>query len=72
MRIVSALLITGLAGCQIPPAAVEPSLYPQRDLTAAWSERHYWRLPEGYLTSIPTPITPPVVTVPSDSLADTR
>ncbi|MFZ1827662.1 MAG: hypothetical protein WAW42_02595 [Candidatus Competibacteraceae bacterium] len=70
MRIVSALLIAGLAGCQIPPAAVEPSLYPQRDLTAAWSERHYWRLPEGYLMS--TPIAPPVVTVPSDSLADTR
>ena len=68
MRTVSALLITVLAGCQTPPAAVEPALYPQRDLTVAWSERHYWRLPEGYLAPIPTP----VMTVSSDSIEKFR
>ena len=40
----------------------------QRDLTVAWSERHYWRLPEGYLAPIPTP----VVTVSSDSIEKFR
>ena len=65
---VGGLLFTVLAGCQTPPAAVEPALYPQRDLTVAWSERHYWRLPEGYLAPIPTP----VVTVSSDSIEKFR
>ena len=34
-----------MAGCQGPLPQEGRALYPQRDLTVLWPERHYWQVP---------------------------
>lgn len=42
------LVISPLMGCQGVSIEPTPSLYPQRDLTVVWPERHYWQAPAGF------------------------
>jgi len=43
-----------MAGCQGPLPREARALYPQRDLTVLWSERHYWQVPPSGFPTRPT------------------
>ena len=42
-----------MAGCQGPLPLEARALYPQRDLTVLWSERHYWQVPPSGFPTTP-------------------